>query len=104
MKSVKYHLRRILGDVKMTYEEFSTLLAQIEACLNSRPLTPLSNDPDDLQALTPGHFLIGRPLQALPDSVDTSKSLSLLKRWQLCRNLLSHFWKRWSAEYITHLG
>ena len=87
----------------MTYEELSTLLAQIEACLNSRPLAPISNDDNDIQALTPSHFLIGRPLQALPDRVDAAK-LSLLRRWQLCQNLLTHFWKRWSTEYVTHLG
>ena len=104
VKSTKYHLRRILGDIKMTYEELSTLLTQIEACLNSRPLAPLSNDDNDIQALTPGHFLIGRPLQALPDRADAAKPLSLLRRWQLCQNLLNHFWKRWSTEYVTHLG
>ena len=65
VKSVKYHLRRILGEVKMTYEEMSTLLIQIEACLNSRPIAPLSNDEFEFEALTPGHFLVGRPLQAL---------------------------------------
>ena len=82
VKSMKVHLRRILGEVKLTYEELSTLLAQIEASLNSRPLAPLANDDDGIEALTPGHFLIGRPLQALPDVSSTDvKSISLLKRW-----------------------
>lgn len=42
-----------------TFEEISTLLTQIESCLNSRPLRALTDDPDDLDALTPGHLLIG---------------------------------------------
>ncbi len=63
VKSTKTHLRRILRDVKLTYEEFSTLLTQIEACLNSRPLVPLD---DGIEALTPDHFLIGKPLAAFP--------------------------------------
>lgn len=79
VKSVKYHLRKILGDVKLTYEEFSTVLAQIEACLNSRPLAALPDD-DGIEALTPGHFLIGKPLTALPD-LSTPESISMLKRW-----------------------
>jgi hypothetical protein len=57
-------LRRKLGDASITYEEFYTLLRRIEACLNSRPLIPLSQDLNDLEALTFGHFLIGAPLTA----------------------------------------
>ena len=45
VKSMKYHLRRTLGSHVATYEELSTLLAEIEACLNSRPLCALSDDP-----------------------------------------------------------
>ncbi|EFN69637.1 hypothetical protein EAG_00358, partial [Camponotus floridanus] len=55
VKSVKHHLRRVVGDAKLTYEEMATLLAQVESCLNSRPLQPMSDDPEDLEALTPGH-------------------------------------------------
>ena len=103
IKSMKTHLKRILGDVKLTYEEFSTLLTQVEACLNSRPLVPLPNDDDGIEALTPGHFLVGKPLAALPE-VTPTKPISLLKRWQLCQSLVRHFWKRWSSEYISQLG
>ncbi len=104
VKSTKTHLRRVLGEVKLTYEELSTLLAQIESCLNSRPLASLVNDDDGIEALTPGHFIIGKPLTALPETTPSSRSISLLKRWQLCKSLLRHFWNRWSSEYVTQIG
>jgi len=65
VKSVKYHLRRTLGAQIATYEELNTLLTEIEACLNSRTLCALPNDPH-LSYLSPGHFLIGEPLTQLP--------------------------------------
>ena len=105
VKSMKTHLRLIVGNVKLTFEELSTVLTQIEACINSCPLVPLSNDDDGIEALTPCHFLIGQPLGSLPDpSFVHSESLSLLKRWQLCQALVCHFWKRWSSEYVTCIG
>ncbi|XP_055309622.1 uncharacterized protein LOC129573263 [Sitodiplosis mosellana] len=59
VKSTKYHLERIIEGTRLTYEELSTVLVRIESCLNSRPLCPLTSDIDDLDVLTPGHFLIG---------------------------------------------
>ena len=88
---------------KLTFEELTILLAQVEACLNSRPLATLPCDDDGVEALTPGHFLIGRPVEALPDPAFTYHSLSLQRRWNLCQVLVCHFWQRWSLEYFTNL-
>ena len=66
VRSSKHHLKRVIGNQQLTFEEFYTLLTQVESCLNSRLLTPLSSDPRDLNPLTPGHFLIGDALTALP--------------------------------------
>ena len=105
VKSTKTHLKRIIANIKLTYEEFSTVLTQIEACLNSRPLVPLNAaDDDGIQALTPGHFLIGQPLMALPDPSFSYRTVSLLHRWHLCQNLVRHFWQRWSSEYLAALN
>ena len=104
VKSFKTHLRRIVGEVKLTYEELTTTLAQIEACLNSRPLTPLPESSDALEVLTPGHFLIGKPLTALPNPPEVNQPIALLRRWHLCQKLASHFWYRWSHEYLTTLN
>ncbi|GFU30953.1 integrase catalytic domain-containing protein [Trichonephila clavipes] len=103
IKSTKYHLKRVVGETKLTYEEFETFLTQIEACLNSRPSTPISNDPNDLSALTPGHFLIGRPLTSIPEPNYIDSNNSYLTRWQQIQKLVQQFWKRWHKEYLTRL-
>ena len=104
VKSFKLHLKRVASNVKLTFEEMTTLLAQIEACLNSRPLTPLTSDPDGIEILTPGHFLIGHPLMALPDPAFSYRPISLLRRWHLCQQMVRHFWQRWSSEYLSTLN
>ena len=103
VKSMKMHLRRIISNVKLTFEELYTVLTQIESCLNSRPLVPLPSDDDGIEVLTPGHFLIGRPLESLPDPAFSYRPLSLLSRWYLCQALVRHFWQRWSSEYLSSL-
>ena len=55
------------------------------------------------EALTPGHFLIGHPLESLPDPAFSYRSISILRRWHLCQNLVRHFWQRWYTEYVTDL-
>lgn len=67
VKSVKYHLRRTIGDQHLSYEEMSILMCQIEVCLNSRPLCPISDNPFDNQPLTPAHLLIGEVLVNVPE-------------------------------------
>ncbi|XP_061705654.1 uncharacterized protein LOC133516653 [Cydia pomonella] len=103
IKSVKYHVKRVIGEATLTYEEMSTLLSQIEACLNSRPLSMLSNDPTEAVPLTPGHFLVGEPLVTIPEANYENCNLSTLKRWQITQEMLQNFWRRWSNEYLTHL-
>lgn len=103
IRSCKHHLRRIVGNANLTFEEMSTVLTQIEAVLNSRPMSPLSTDPTDLNPLTPSHFLIGRPLTAVPGEDLTDKRASQLNRFLRVEHLRQHFWKRWSREYISEL-
>ncbi len=105
VKSAKTLLKKTVGLHKFTYEELYTVITQIESCLNSRPLVPFdSTDEDRLNVLTPGHFLVGRPLEALPDKGDILQQPSTLKRWNLCQLVIREFWYRWSTEYIRTLN
>ena len=78
-------------------------MTQVESCLNSRPLVALPSDGDSVNVLTPAHFLIGRPLESLPDSSFSYRPLSLLRRWHLCQNIVRQFWVRWKREYLSSL-
>ncbi|CAG9125559.1 unnamed protein product [Plutella xylostella] len=77
--------------------------ADIEAILNSRPLTPLSSEPSDCTPLTPGHLLIGRALTSLPQPDYQDHSTPLLTRFKRIEQLRQHFWERWSKEYVSEL-
>lgn len=103
IKSAKFHIRRILGQTHLTFEELSSLFTQVEAILNSRPLCPLSPSVDDFQPLTPGHFLIFRPLTSLPTTNYGDDRASLRNRFQRVEQMRQHFWTRWSREYISEL-
>ncbi|XP_074101979.1 uncharacterized protein LOC141529375 [Cotesia typhae] len=78
----------------------STLLTQIEATLNSRPLCALTEDPEDLEVLTPGHCLVGEPLNVMSEPSLEELSPGRLSRWQLIRQALDSFWMRWSASCL----
>lgn len=103
VKSIKYHLKRVISNALLTFEQFYTVLLQIEACVNSRPLHPLSNDPNDLLPLTPAHFIIGEKLTTIPDQNMLEIPENRLSQYQRLQNLLQHFWTRWSKEYIAEL-
>ncbi|CAH4020416.1 unnamed protein product [Pieris brassicae] len=98
VKSLKAHTKKVIGDQKFTYEELSTLVAQLETCLNTRPLCPISEDPEDINFLTPAHFLTGGPtLSLLPTEND------LRTRWYLVEKTFQDIWKRWQSEYLPTL-
>lgn len=103
VKSLKPHLHKTLGNASLTFEELNTVLVRIKAILNSRPLTPLSTDPSDLSVLTPGYFLIGDSLRALPDRNETATPLSSLSKWKRVARLSQHLWSRWSRDYLGQL-
>jgi hypothetical protein len=103
VKSFKTHIYKIVGTQLLTYEEFNTIIIQIEALLNSRPMSALSSSPQEPLALTPAHFLTYTPLKSLPAIDTTSQSLTAIGRKHLLDHMVQSFWKRWRIEYLTTL-
>lgn len=100
---MKHHLSRETSNRTFDFEQLSTLLCKIEAVLNSRPLTPMSDDPDDLAVLTPAHFLVGRPLICKPEKNFLPANTHRLDRYNQIQKLQQEFWQRWYHEYLHHL-
>lgn len=103
VKAAKFHFRRTVGLSILTFDEIRTLVCQISAILNSRPLCPISDDPNDLDVLTPGHFLIGAPLTSIIEPEITKINTTRLTRWQRVCFMQQIFWKKWSSAYLTLL-
>ncbi|XP_075162598.1 uncharacterized protein LOC142235215 [Haematobia irritans] len=103
VRSFKHHFRRTACNLRYTFEEFSTLLARVESCLNSRPLCPLSEDVDCVDALTPGHFLVGGPLLSPPEPQIQDTPITIVNRWQRVKALNQHLCARWKDEYLREI-
>lgn len=103
VKSFKYHLKRVIGNANLTLEEFLTVILEIESVLNSRPLTPLSTEFDNFETLSPGHFLIGRPLNSViePDLFNIAENR--LSKWQKIKKYSERIWKLWKKDYLNTL-
>lgn len=104
VKSLKTHLRRTIGETLFTYEELYTYMCEVEAILNSRPLTQISNDPNDLRALTPGHFLIGSSLVTIAALDYSQTPKNRLSNSQHIQKLKADLWKRWNREYLNEIN
>jgi hypothetical protein len=103
IKSLKFYLWRVIGSRTLSKAEFATLLCQIEACLNSRPIAALNDDSSDLSALTSGHFLIGRPLVSVRENFILEINANRLSRWQLVQAMQKQIWRSWSKDYLQAL-
>ena len=108
----KSALKRVLGRTHATLESLRTLVTEVEAVLNNRPITYSSPDVDDPRPITSAHLLYGRPIVTLPHydvTVDEianstySDDTEIRRRAKAQAAILDHFWSQWSKEYLTAL-
>ncbi|XP_055314003.1 uncharacterized protein LOC129575100 [Sitodiplosis mosellana] len=103
VKQMKHHLKRVIGTQKYSFQGITTLLAGVEACLNSRPICKMSDDPKDQEALTPAHFLIGRPLKLPMQEKFEEPPRSMKSLYTQIQFQIQAFWKQWSNDYLHSL-
>ncbi len=101
IRSAKTSFYKIVGPSELNDEELQTTFNVVEGILNSRPISILSDDPNDLPPLTPAHFLgIGKPFQAL---APVPSSMSLSSRWHHLERLMDMYWSRFIKECLSKL-
>ena len=100
-RQIKEPLRRVLGKALLTYTEMYTVLTDIEATINSRPLTYIGDDIKDGRIITPALLAVGRDLNQIPN--EPNREISLADRYSYQQQLKNHFWKRWIREYLPRL-
>ena len=105
VKSVKVPLKKVLGNALLSSTELYTILTDIEAMINSRPLTYVGDDTRDPEPITPAHLAIGRALRSIPSgSIKKEDRGHIIQRFLYHQRLLNHFWKRWRQEYLQKLS
>ena len=106
VKTAKRAIHAVLKNASCTDQELSTAIVEAEHLLNSRPLSALSTDSNDLTPLTPYHFLIGRSVIATPLEVcaDDEDRVHPVKRWRVVQRLVRDIWRRWLRELVPMLN
>lgn len=101
IQQVKRVLFSVLTQQTLDDETLQTAMCEAEAILNDRPITPSSDDPNDLEALTPNHILQLKGKPILPPGLFKKEDLYIRRRWRQVQYITDLFWKRWVREYLA---
>ena len=103
VQSAKKHLKAVVEDRLLSEFALQTLFTDVEFIMNNRPILAASDDPADLESLTPKHFLLQRKVTGLPPGVFVKGDHLDKKQWRKVQYLTDVFWKRWISEYLLTL-
>lgn len=103
VRSIRKILRATLKEQTLNDESLQTLMCEVEAVINDRPITTPSDDLNDFEALTPNHLLLLKRHPSLPPGLFEKEDLYSRRRWKQVQYLADLFWKRWVREYLPLL-
>ncbi|XP_035980606.1 uncharacterized protein LOC118556656 isoform X5 [Fundulus heteroclitus] len=103
IRMVRQVLYSILKQQLLDDESLETLLCEVESILNSRPITTVKEDGQDVEALTPNHILLLNTQPVLPPGLFSKSDQYTRRRWRQVQYLADLFWKRWTQEYLPML-
>ncbi|KAK5883663.1 hypothetical protein CesoFtcFv8_019965 [Champsocephalus esox] len=87
----------------MDDEGLQTVLCEVESIINDRPITKISDDHNDLEALTPNHLLLLKAKSSVPPGVFRKEDVYSRRRWKQSQYLADLFWSKWTREYLPLL-
>ena len=103
VQSAKRALYAVMKDRTTTDETLLTLMSEVEAFLNARPLRHISVDPADPEPITPNHFLLGRAAPHIPPDIFVEGEIATRRSWRTAQQLAEDVWRRWLREYVPRL-
>jgi len=103
IRSVRKILSALLSEQTLTDEGLATLMVEVEAILNPRPLTPVTFDPKDYEPLTPNHLLLQTGSATPAPGVFSKDDRYVRGRWRQIQWMADQFWRLWSREYLSTL-
>ncbi len=103
IRTVRRILSALLKEQSTNKDILHTVMCEVESIINSRPITSASDNPNDLEPLTPNHLLLLKTQPDLPPGLFKKEDQFARKCWKQVQYLADLFWSRWTHEYLPIL-
>ena len=103
IRTIRQLLFFLTKQQSLSDESLQTFFCEAESIVNGRPITRVSSDANDLEALTPNQLLTLKANPQLPPTISKQTDNYARRRWRQVQYLADVFWRRWLREYLPQL-